>query len=75
MALPGVLLVGHALGLAAHTSPPSPRRGRRGEVGLREPSYAPGLYPTFDSRAVFLHFDERGVLAAINVREWYILYP
>jgi hypothetical protein len=39
--------------------------------------FTPGLYPYFDSREVYLHFDDKNSdkLAAINVRGIYNSYP
>lgn len=36
---------------------------------------APGLYPSFDSREVYLYFDDLDRLVAINVRGSYSVYP
>lgn len=35
----------------------------------------PGLYPFFDSRRVYLYFDDADRLIAINVRGSYSTYP
>lgn len=45
------------------------------QLGQQFSAVTPGIYPFFDSRQVYLYFDDAGHLIAINVRGSYSVYP